>query len=237
MERAAWCAAAVALAMVFSAPCFAISIEVETTTAYLDECACQVRCAGDELKAGSTTLVRSWDGKRREKGLALEKFGNRINASAERLNDLSERLHNGGFRTGETPETVLRAAGDRIHEFGREVVIRPEAQCKMAGRELLRLGSWLVEKSGAIQDEITSFEAAEAERARIAKLELERIKASCKPEEKQVVIHKVQSGDTLSKIARKYYRNFTLWKQIYQANRDQLANPSSLEVGQELVIP
>ena len=101
----------------------------------------------------------------------------------------------------------------------------------------LELGSWIVKRSGLIRDEITSFKAAEAERERIAKLELERIKASCKPEEKQVVLHKVQSGDTLSKIARKYYRDFTLWKQIYQANRDQLANPSSLEVGQELVIP
>jgi len=223
--------------MVFPAPCFAISIEVETTTAYLDECACRVRFAGEGLRAGSTALVRSWDSKRHEKGLALEKIGSRMNASAERLNDLSERLHREGFRGAETPETVLRGTGDRIREFGREVVIRPEAQCKMAGRELLELGSWIVKRSGLIRDEITSFKAAEAERERIAKLELERIKASCKPEEKQVVLHKVQSGDTLSKIARKYYRDFTLWKQIYQANRDQLANPSSLEVGQELVIP
>jgi len=238
MERAPWCAVAVAFAMAFSAPCIALSIEVETTAAYLDECACQLQCAGDGIHAASRALVRSWEEERHEKGLTLEKIWGGINSTAQSLHDLSERLHAEGFRTDETPETILRLAGGRILASGRDVVIRPEAQSKVAGRELLRLGSWLVEKSGVIQDEITSFKAAEAQRGQIAKIELSHVREASRHElEKEVFIHKVLSGDTLSKIARRYYQDCTLWKQIYQANRDQLANPSNLEVGQELVIP
>ncbi len=47
----------------------------------------------------------------------------------------------------------------------------------------------------------------------------------------------VQQGDTLARIAQKFYGDRTAWKQIYQANRDVLANPNDLKVGQELKIP
>jgi len=47
----------------------------------------------------------------------------------------------------------------------------------------------------------------------------------------------VKSGDTLAGIAEKFYGDLTAWKRIYQANRDKLANPNALKVGQELIIP
>jgi len=47
----------------------------------------------------------------------------------------------------------------------------------------------------------------------------------------------VQSGDTLAKISIKFYGTSARYLDIYEANRDKLASPSSLEVGQELVIP
>ena len=47
----------------------------------------------------------------------------------------------------------------------------------------------------------------------------------------------VKSGDTLAGIAEKFYDDRTAWKRIYQANRDKLANPNALKVGQELTIP
>jgi LysM repeat protein len=47
----------------------------------------------------------------------------------------------------------------------------------------------------------------------------------------------VKSGDTLAGIAKKFYGDLTAWKRIYQANRDKLANPNALKVGQELTIP
>lgn len=47
----------------------------------------------------------------------------------------------------------------------------------------------------------------------------------------------VQPGDTLGKISIRFYGTSARYMDIYQANRDKLASPSSLEVGQELIIP
>ena len=44
----------------------------------------------------------------------------------------------------------------------------------------------------------------------------------------------VRSGDTLSKIAR---ANRTTWQKVYEVNRDRLATPHSLKVGQTLRLP
>lgn len=49
--------------------------------------------------------------------------------------------------------------------------------------------------------------------------------------------HEVVSGDTLSKIAKKYYGDPTLYNKIFEANRDQLKNPDLIKVGQKLRIP
>jgi nucleoid-associated protein YgaU len=47
----------------------------------------------------------------------------------------------------------------------------------------------------------------------------------------------VQSGDTLSKIAQKYYGDAALYTKIFQANRDILSDPNKIQVGQKLRIP
>lgn len=49
--------------------------------------------------------------------------------------------------------------------------------------------------------------------------------------------HVVEAGDTLSKIARKYYGDASLYQQIFEANRDQLKDPDLIQVGQKLRIP
>jgi nucleoid-associated protein YgaU len=47
----------------------------------------------------------------------------------------------------------------------------------------------------------------------------------------------VQSGDTLSKIAKQFYGDANSYMKIFQANRDRLNNPNEVKAGQELVIP
>jgi len=47
----------------------------------------------------------------------------------------------------------------------------------------------------------------------------------------------VVGGDTLTRISRKVYGNESRWMDIYQANRDTLESPNSLQVGQVLRIP
>jgi nucleoid-associated protein YgaU len=47
----------------------------------------------------------------------------------------------------------------------------------------------------------------------------------------------VQAGDTLGKIAQKFYEDGDRWTEIYEANKAQIADPNVIEVGLELVIP
>jgi nucleoid-associated protein YgaU len=49
--------------------------------------------------------------------------------------------------------------------------------------------------------------------------------------------HVVVSGDTLSKIAQKYYGDPALYTQIFEANRDVLNDPNKIFPGQKLRIP
>jgi LysM repeat protein len=47
----------------------------------------------------------------------------------------------------------------------------------------------------------------------------------------------VQSGDTLSKIAKQFYGDANSYNKIFEANRDKLSDPDKIRPGQELVIP
>ncbi|MFM8486763.1 MAG: LysM peptidoglycan-binding domain-containing protein, partial [Bacteroidota bacterium] len=49
--------------------------------------------------------------------------------------------------------------------------------------------------------------------------------------------HMVEKGESLSKIAKHYYDDMMKYKQIFDANRDQLDDPDKIQVGQILVIP
>jgi nucleoid-associated protein YgaU len=47
----------------------------------------------------------------------------------------------------------------------------------------------------------------------------------------------VQGGDSLSKIAKKFYGNANSWKRIFEANRDVIKNPDLIQPGWKLQIP
>lgn len=47
----------------------------------------------------------------------------------------------------------------------------------------------------------------------------------------------VQSGDSLSKIARKFYGNSNDWRKIFEANKDRISNPDMIQPGWALKIP
>ena len=58
-----------------------------------------------------------------------------------------------------------------------------------------------------------------------------------RPAEEKARTYTVLAGDTLGKIALKLYQDGSRWTEIYEANKDQIADPNAIEVGQELVIP
>ena len=47
----------------------------------------------------------------------------------------------------------------------------------------------------------------------------------------------VVAGDSLSKIARRFYGDATKWPRIHEANRDQIKNPDLIYPDQKLRIP
>ena len=49
--------------------------------------------------------------------------------------------------------------------------------------------------------------------------------------------HTVQKKETLYSISRQYYGDQSKWKEIYAANRSEIADPNKIRVGQRLVIP
>jgi len=47
----------------------------------------------------------------------------------------------------------------------------------------------------------------------------------------------IQSGDSLSKIARQFYGNANDWQKIYEANKDKIKDPNLIHPGQKIIIP
>ena len=56
-------------------------------------------------------------------------------------------------------------------------------------------------------------------------------------EEMEAQTYEVKSGDSLSKIAQKYYGDPALYTKIFEANRDLLKDPNKIQPGQKLRIP
>jgi LysM repeat protein len=49
--------------------------------------------------------------------------------------------------------------------------------------------------------------------------------------------YEVKGGDNLSKISKQFYGDPNEYMRIFYANRDKLADPDKIQVGQQLVIP
>ncbi len=49
--------------------------------------------------------------------------------------------------------------------------------------------------------------------------------------------HKIRSNDSLFKLAQRYYNDGSKWTEIYQANKNEMPDPDSLKIGQDLLIP
>jgi nucleoid-associated protein YgaU len=54
------------------------------------------------------------------------------------------------------------------------------------------------------------------------------------PEEQTYTI---ESGDSLSKIAKHFYGDASKWRQIFEANRDIIKDPDLIHPGQTIKIP
>ncbi len=57
------------------------------------------------------------------------------------------------------------------------------------------------------------------------------------PQARQPKVHEVQSGDTLSAIAKKHYGDANAYQRIFEANRPMLKDADDIYPGQVLIIP
>lgn len=122
-----------------------------------------------------------------------------------------------GIFKGKEEDQELEQAEARIEELEDELRQKSEREAREKTKAELRA------------KREREVEAAKAKRkAEKAKLEAE----------KEVKKHVVESGDTLTAIALKYYGNAGQFMKIYEANKDVIGdNPDRILVGMELVIP
>ena len=57
------------------------------------------------------------------------------------------------------------------------------------------------------------------------------------PQEKPVQFYVIQSGDTLSKIAKRFYGDASAYPRIFEANREVIEDPDKIYPGQKIRIP
>ncbi len=49
--------------------------------------------------------------------------------------------------------------------------------------------------------------------------------------------HIIRANDNLYNLSKKYYKDESKWRMIYEANKNKIPDPHSLQIGQELLIP
>ncbi len=49
--------------------------------------------------------------------------------------------------------------------------------------------------------------------------------------------HIIRANDNLYNLSKKYYKDESKWIMIYEANKNKMSDPHSLQIGQELLIP
>ena len=99
------------------------------------------------------------------------------------------------------------------------------------------LAEQIIRRQKEQEIEAKAKEMQEAQRLRLEEAK-ERIRARReRGGQKPARIYTVQAGDTLGKIAVKFYEDGSRWTEIFEANKDQISDPNVIEVGQKLVIP
>jgi nucleoid-associated protein YgaU len=61
--------------------------------------------------------------------------------------------------------------------------------------------------------------------------------ASSTADAKKGRTHTVAKGESLSKIAKKYYGDAKQWPRIFEANKDTIKNPDLIFPGQVITVP
>ena len=156
----------------------------------------------------------------------------------KKYNDIEINTLTGTLNFIVTEETIKLKAGDTIKLKGLGNHLSGNYYIKDITRQI---------SSGGYSHSATVIKTDFGSKIKVATSSSSSSKATTKKNEKKVSssakskdakrTYTVKKGDSLWKIAKKYYGNGALYTKIYDANTDKVANPNLIYVGQKLVIP
>jgi nucleoid-associated protein YgaU len=123
----------------------------------------------------------------------------------------------------ETDDDLLGGL-DEIRKWRKKPEKKPEAEAEAKEVDIDKEVDDIKQQRAALAKKREAEAAAKAE-------------AEAKAEADEPRIYVVKSGDSLSKIAKEVYGNAGRWKEIYEANKDQIKDPNLIYRGQKLRIP
>ena len=149
---------------------------------------------------------------------------------------------------GKNQQDLAGTAKDATEEAQRAVEQKAEQARDVAARQAAQAKAQAEAKAARLQRELKEREEA------LARAESERkkeeIRAQIRRQQEAVEARKaevaaaaepriyvVQSGDSLSKIAKALYGDANRWPDIFEANKDQIKDPNLIYPDQKLRIP
>jgi len=166
---------------------------------------------------------------------ALEK-SNQANATSEKaLNAANKAIDAANearkFAEEETQKAI--EAANKSSKMAIEYADRVSKDAIDAANEAIKVANKSSEKSISVANQT------------IAEVNRLRATIKMKPEEEPIIMKEpeikktyvIKKGDTLSKIAKKFYGDANKWKKIYERNKKIIKNSNFLIPGTEIVIP
>jgi uncharacterized protein YidB (DUF937 family) len=169
---------------------------------------------------GLGELVASWIGTGSNRSIAPDQVASLLGARRVEALGQSAGLK-GSLATGAIA-ALLPALIDKLTPEGK---VPTGVEVQQRGRAILRA------------EAPTTAPAASAPRPRADFSDVQSGSSTAAVRSPEPETYVVVAGDSLSKIAKRFYGDANRWRRIFEANRDQIENPDLIHPGQKLRIP
>jgi uncharacterized protein YidB (DUF937 family)/LysM repeat protein len=191
-------------------------------------------------QSGLGATVSSWIGSGRNQPITGAQLQEMLGAS--RLSSLSQRA---GLSGGQGADAIAALLPELVNQLTPEGRVPERGRLQELGKRILAGLTAARQPSGTptrpdFSDVQSGSSTSSDVRSGAPTFSDVQAGSSTAPAAARVVepeIYTVVSGDSLSKIARRYYGDAKLWPRIFEANRDQIENPDLIRPGQKLRIP
>ena len=172
---------------------------------------------------GLGDLVASWIGTGRNQPISADQITSLL--GAKRVDAVGQGAGLSGSLAAGAIAAILPALIDKLTPDGE---VPPSGELQQRSRAILRdLPSGAPAAPARPRADFSDVRASAGT--------TERPAAPAKLQEPEVYV--VVAGDSLSKIAKRFFGDANQWRRIFEANRDQIQNPDLIRPGQKLKIP